>query len=242
MRLQQHVFGAHVQVVGRLVQQQKIRRRNQNPRQCKAVALAAGQHAQRLEDVVAAKRKQPSSDRNCLSGTLTAARLMSSSMRASPSSTLYWSCAKYSLTTLWPSLTVPGRRRFLAGQQFDERGFAGAVHAHQRHAVAALDGEADIVEHLLCAITLREPLGLRNHAPRGRRLRKLEVDDRLLLGNLDALDLFQFLDAALHLLGLGGLRAEAIDECLKVLDLLALVAVRRLNCVRRSSFWLRYFV
>ena len=32
---------------------------------------------------------------------------MSSSMRASGSSTLYWSCAKYSATTLWPSLIEP---------------------------------------------------------------------------------------------------------------------------------------
>jgi hypothetical protein len=40
------------------------------------------------------------------------------------------------------------------------------------------------------------------------------------LRDLDALDLFQFFDAALHLLGLGGLGAEAVDEGLQVLDLL----------------------
>ena len=51
------------------------------------------------------------------------------------------------------------------------------------------------------------------------------MNDRLFFGNLDALDLFQFLDADLHLLGLGGLGAEAIDERLKVLDLVALVAI-----------------
>jgi hypothetical protein len=51
------------------------------------------------------------------------------------------------------------------------------------------------------------------------------VDDRLFFGDLDALDLFEFLDAGLHLFGLGGLGAEAIDEGFEVLDLLALVFV-----------------
>ena len=47
--------------------------------------------------------------------------------------------------------------------------------------------------------------------------------------NLDALDLFQFLDPALHLLGLGRLRAEAVDERLQLLDALPLIAIRRLE-------------
>ena len=49
----------------------------------------------------------------------------------------------------------------------------------------------------------------------------------LLRRQLDSLDLFQFLDAALHLLGLGGLIAEAVDERFEVLDALLLVAVGR---------------
>jgi hypothetical protein len=36
------------------------------------------------------------------------------------------------------------------------------------------------------------------------------VDDRLFLGHLDALDLFEFLDPRLHLLGLGGLIPEPL--------------------------------
>ena len=76
-------------------------------------------------------------------------------------------------------------------------------------------------------VALRQPLGLSHDAARGRRLRKLEVNDRLFFGNLDALDLFQFLDPRLHLLGLGGLVAEAIDEGLKMLDALAAGCDRR---------------
>jgi hypothetical protein len=95
-----------------------------------------------------------------------------------------------------------------------------------------------LAEDLLRAVALCESFRLNHHAPRRRRLRKLEVDDRLFLGNLDALDLFEFLDARLHLLGLGGLRAKAIDEGFKMLDLLALILVGG-NELRASLFLLR---
>ena len=48
-----------------------------------------------------------------------------------------------------------------------------------------------------------------------------------LFRQLDALDLFQFLDSALHLLGLGSLITEAVDEDFQLLDPLALVAIGR---------------
>ncbi len=51
------------------------------------------------------------------------------------------------------------------------------------------------------------------------------MNDRLFVGDLDALDLFELLDAALHLLGLSGLVAEAVDEGFELLDALALVAI-----------------
>ena len=157
---------------------------------------------------------------------------MSSSMRASGSSTLYWSCAKYSATTLWPSLIVARGGRFVAGEQLDERRLARAVDADQRHAVATLDGEARFGKDALRAVILSQVLCLDNRAARGRRLGKLEVDDWLFFGNLDALDFFQLLDARLHLLGLGGLGAEAIDEGLKMLDALAADCGRRLRAAR----------
>ena len=51
------------------------------------------------------------------------------------------------------------------------------------------------------------------------------MDGLLFRRQLDALDLFEFLDAALHLLRLGGLVAEAVDEGFQLLDAFALVAV-----------------
>ena len=149
---------------------------------------------------------------------------MSSSIRTSPSSTLYWSWAKYSLITLWPRRTVPDVGSFHAGQQFDERRLAGAVHTDQRHAIAALDRESSIAKDELLAVALRECFGFDDHAAGGRRLREFEVNHRLFIRNLDALDFFQLFNPRLHLLGLARLVAEAVDESLKVLDLVALVA------------------
>ena len=51
------------------------------------------------------------------------------------------------------------------------------------------------------------------------------MDGLLLLRDLDAFDLVELLDAALHLLGLGGLVAEAVDECFEVVDAVLLVLV-----------------
>ena len=63
--------------------------------------------------------------------------------------------------------------------------------------------------------------------------------DGLLVGrDLDQLDLLQLLDAALHLLRLGRLRAEAVDERLQLLDLVALVLVCRLE-LRAPRLFLR---
>ena len=45
--------------------------------------------------------------------------------------------------------------------------------------------------------------------------------------NFDALDALQLFDAALHLLGFGGLVAKAVDEDFQLLDALTLVAIGR---------------
>ena len=51
-RSQQHVLGAQVEVVGGLVEQQEIAGHHEHARQRVAVALAPGEHADGLEDVV----------------------------------------------------------------------------------------------------------------------------------------------------------------------------------------------
>src|SRR5207245_1901738 len=95
--------------------------------------------------------------------------------------------------------------------------------------IGAIDRETYVLEHQLGAVAFGYILALSHHAPAGVRLGKLEMNFFLFLRDLDTLDLFQFLDTALHLLGFGGLITEAIDERLQLPDALALVAIRRLK-------------
>ena len=57
-------------------------------------------------------------------------------------------------------------------------------------------------------------------------LGKAEVDGLLVRRDLDPFDALQFLDAALHLLGLGGLVAESVDKHFQLFNTFALVAIR----------------
>ena len=51
-RLQQNIFGAHIEVVGGLVEEQEICRVQQHAQQCIAIAFAAGEHTNALEDII----------------------------------------------------------------------------------------------------------------------------------------------------------------------------------------------
>src|SRR5579864_5380025 len=117
------------------------------------------------------------------------------------------------------------------GQKFDERGLPRAVYADQGNAVSAFDHEIDVAKDFLFGaavfawVRFGHIFELGHDAAAGLGLGKRKVDGLFFRRNLDALDLFQFLDAALHLLGLGGLVAEAVDEDFQLLDAVTLVAV-----------------
>ena len=81
------------------------------------------------------------------------------------------------------------------------------------------------LKHFLLAVALGHARELGDDPAARLGLRKGKVNGLLFLRQLDALDLFQFLDAALHLLGLGRLVAKAVDEDFELLDAVALIAV-----------------
>ena len=110
-----------------------------------------------------------------------------------------------------------GGHRLFAREKLDQRGFARAVDADQRDAVAALDVESRAGENVLRAVAFRNVPEFGDDAAAGFGLREAEVDGLFVGRNFDALDLFQFLDAALHLFGFGGLSAEAVDEGFELL-------------------------
>ena len=68
------------------------------------------------------------------------------------------------------------------------------------------------------------------------------MDSLFFRRNLDALDLFQFFNAALHLLGFRRLITEAIDEDFELLNAVALVAVGGLELLVALRFLGEKFV
>jgi hypothetical protein len=56
-RFEQDIFGAQVEVVGGLVEQQEVGGMQQHFQQRVAIALASGEHADALEDIVSRKKK-----------------------------------------------------------------------------------------------------------------------------------------------------------------------------------------
>src|SRR5664279_5641306 len=82
----------------------------------------------------------------------------------------------------------------------------------QRNAISALYRELNVAENFLFAIALRHARAFDDQSAAGFGLWKTEVDGLLVRGDLDAGDFLEFLDAALHLLRLGRLRAKAVDK------------------------------
>ena len=89
-RVQQDILGAHVEVVGGLVEQHEVAGLEQHAGQRVAIALAAREHADLLEHIVAGKEKrtQDACAARCWCER-GATVLRSSIMRASGSSSLY---------------------------------------------------------------------------------------------------------------------------------------------------------
>src|SRR5271157_1046568 len=199
----------------------------QHPRQGITVPLAAREHADRLENVVFGRQEAAQQ----------AAQLGHGFLRRDVGKVVEHSPLRVELFVLVlreiigldvvPMMQRARGKRLDAGQQLDERRFAGAVYPDQRDAVSAVNGEAHIAKNFFRSVAFRDPRALHNQAPAGLWLRESEMDGLFLGRNLDALDLLQFFDAALYLLGLRRLVAKAVDECLELLDAFALVLVRR---------------
>ena len=127
---------------------------------------------------------------------------------------------------------VAGGEGFGAREEFDEGGFASAVDADESDAVTTLNDEIDVIENALGAVVFRDAFEFGNDAAAGFGLGEGEVDGGFFGREFDALNLFELFDAALDLLGFGGLGAEAIDEGFELLNFVALVFVSGLELKR----------
>ncbi len=112
--------------------------------------------------------------------------------------------------------SIAGQRRRNAGEQFDQRRFAGAVRAEQRDAVARRKIEFDAIEHVPFAITRGDVIEHEQWLRQLLRFAKFKTDRRCRADRRDVDHAFQRLDAALRLPRFRRLRAETIDELLQV--------------------------
>ena len=138
---------------------------------------------------------------------------------------------------------MPAVGVFLAAQKADEGGFACAVRADEGDAVAAFDGEVEVVEDEFFAtswgwVDFLEAGDFHDRAAGCRWLRDGEVDGGFFFGDLDALDFFEFFDAGLHLFRFRRLIAEAVDEGFESVDAVTLVLVR-VHQLGAAFFFLR---
>ena len=224
-RLLKHVGAGDVQVVGGLVEAQQRLGRHQHLRQRKAALLAAGEHADLLLNGIALEQE----------GAEQASHLADVPARRHVVELLEHGVARVQLLQL--VLRVVRERHVHAVvdgagiglhdacDHLHERGFTRAVGADERHLVAAIHGEVEVVVDAFVAERLHQAAAAHHLVAGARRLHEVEVDGLLLLGDLDEL-LFQALQALralLGLAGLGGLVAEALDEVLQMLHLLELL-------------------
>ena len=115
-----------------------------------------------------------------------------------------------------------------AGQQLDQRRFAGAVAAEQADAAAGAQRHADVVDDLAVDVAGRGFFDAEQRVGQGGRLAEAEMEGRIDVGGGDHFHAFQRLDPALRLAGLGGLGLEALDEAGQVGDFALLRFVGRL--------------
>src|SRR3954466_10991540 len=93
-----------------------------------------------------------------------------------------------------------------SGYQLEQRRLAGAVDAHHGPALLATDHEVEPLIDAAAAVTLVDVLQADDVVARPRRRRKVERNRLAALRRLDAFDLLQLLDPALHLGSVRGAR------------------------------------
>ncbi len=223
-RIEQDFLGLQVEVVGRLVEEQQVGGLEQQDGQGQAVALAAGEDTDLLVDIVAMEEEgaeQVAQFRHHVEGGNPGDLLQHRQLPIEGVGLVLGEVGQHQPR---PFLALPFKRCFDPGQQAHQRRLAGAVGADQGHPLAAFDGQFDVAKHRVCAIAVAHPVELHRQAPALGRDRKLEGDALAFGGEVDALDLLQLLDAALHQRCLDVVVAKLVDERLDLGDLLVLAA------------------
>ena len=221
----EHVLGAHVQVVGGLVEDEEVHRLEQQLDHGQAAALAAREHLDLLVRRLAAKHERAQYVADAQADVALGHAVDGVEHRQLAVEQLGLVLRVVADFDVMAQLEV-ALKGYFAHDTLDEGGLAFAVLADKGHLFAALDGEVHVVEHAVVAVVLAHVLADDGIVARARAGRELQAQaGGVDLVNLDGHNLFQLLDAALHLYGLGGLVAEALNEVLDVGNFLLLVLV-----------------
>ena len=219
------VLGAHIEVVGRLVEQEDVVGFEQEAHHSEARAFAAGEDAHLLVHVVAGEEERPEDVPKLFADFAychAVDGVEDGEFRVEQVCLVLGEVADVDVV---PDAHFAGEGDF-AHNHLDQRGFAFAVFADEGDFLAAAHLEVDALEDDVAAICLAEVAPGDGDVPGADGGLEADGDACLvLLLDLDAFELFELFDTGLHLDGLGRLVAEAFDEVFGVLDLLLLVLV-----------------
>src|SRR5260370_35728189 len=164
-------------MVGGLIEQQKVGGVPQHFEQRLAIALASGEDADALKNIVAREKK--TTEQAAQLGLRGRCREFSKVVEDASFRIEFFVLILREIVGLdvVAQLVFAGGERLLTGQQFNQSGLPSAVDSDQCDALAALDHEIHVLENLVFinpafAVTLSDVRKLGNDAPDRLRLRE----------------------------------------------------------------------
>ena len=227
-RADERVDAGHVEVRRRLVHQQEVRRVEKKLHERESALLAAAEHGDRFEHVVAGEQERAEHGARGLLGHRLGRVERLGEHGAFGIQHLDAVLGVVTGFHVQAELARAGLDRQDPREELEQRRFPRAVRADEHDPLAALGLEVHAPVDDVLTVRVMDVLQL-DHAPAAALgLRELEADRAAIAdGSLNLLHALDLLQLRLRLRGLRVLRAEAVGELLKLLDLLLLRPVRR---------------
>ena len=221
----QHVLRLHVEMVGRLVENQEIHRFKQQLYHGQSTALTTRQHFHKLVACLTAKHECAKQVAN-LQTDVTFGHAVDGVEHGDVAiEQLRLILCKIADLHIVPHFQLAIERDFIH-DALHQCGFSLTVVSHECHFLASLNREIHIAEHLMLAIAFAHFLANHRIVATAKARRELQVQTaRINLIHLNQHHLFQSLHAALHLVRLSRFVSESLYEIFGVLYLFLLVLV-----------------
>jgi len=213
-RSDQHFLRGQVEMVGRLVQHQEIRRIVEHAGHGEARLLAARERTDLLIHVVAGKLKRTGQRAQRPNAILREILLQLFENREIGIEHVQRLLGEVAHGEAGAELHVAAIRHGRARDHLEQGRLACPIAAHYGPAFATANGKAEAVVNHTRTIGLSQVCHYGHLIARTRRHAEIELYDSAFLRQFDLLDLVERLDTALHLRGFCGVRLEALDEAL----------------------------